>query len=286
MAIVGVVLAVGTQVWEWIKSIEDDRAARQHNKELLERLDKEAHEIKRAVTRFQTISFDWQYSFDSRNEVFGPYLRDLAAFAVTYPWSDAEKSDQGIHPVEWDRGKVSAFRFDAASPAMPDEGRYPLLRQYILEAVPQVFLFKTPISPTHFHPRFPSSAFFVKVFQEDPFRPDLVLTLSLGEVYITFYTREEITIQHSDMDASVSYTSGAIVSLEDLGGCQAIICLPSQKPQNGFQEVWNKGRLPTLTCRINDQVMPVGNLGSAKAFGGDLIYTFTFPTPSPAKVNH
>src|SRR6266700_2751349 len=57
MAVVGVLLAVSTQIWEWMKSIEDDRAARQHNRELLERLDNEAtlaasslHEIRRAVT--------------------------------------------------------------------------------------------------------------------------------------------------------------------------------------------------------------------------------------------
>src|SRR6266513_1280146 len=42
MAIVGLGLAVGSQIWEWVKSLEDDRVARSRNEELLVRLDKEA----------------------------------------------------------------------------------------------------------------------------------------------------------------------------------------------------------------------------------------------------
>ena len=60
MAIVGVLLAVSTQIWEWRKSIENDRTARAKNQELLLKLDREAqlaakslHEVRRAVTRFQ-----------------------------------------------------------------------------------------------------------------------------------------------------------------------------------------------------------------------------------------
>src|SRR5436309_12805792 len=65
MAIVGVMLALGTQIWERRESIEEDRAARQRNQKLLETLESESHEIRRAVTRFQTISFDWSCTLDS-----------------------------------------------------------------------------------------------------------------------------------------------------------------------------------------------------------------------------
>src|SRR5262249_12641701 len=88
MAIVGVLLAMSTQVWEWRKSIEDDRIAQRKNQELLLKLDTYAHlasnslhEIRRTLTRFQTISFDWSCTFESSNNVFGPYLRDLAELA-------------------------------------------------------------------------------------------------------------------------------------------------------------------------------------------------------------
>src|SRR5437868_12914342 len=88
MAIVGVVLAMSTQIWEWRKSIESDRIARAKNQELLLKLDREAqlaakslHEVRRAVTRFQDISFDWSVSYDSTDKIVGPYIHDLAKLA-------------------------------------------------------------------------------------------------------------------------------------------------------------------------------------------------------------
>jgi hypothetical protein len=163
MAIVGVVLAVSTQLWEWRKSIEDDRTARRKNQELLLKLDMEAqlaanslHEVRRAVTRFQTISFNWSFDFDSTDNVFGPYIGELAKLAeeaISKPWSfGTGRSNQGLRRGRWSArsGEVDAFLIDADSPAMPDESKYPTVRHYILEAMPDIFLFKTPISPANF----------------------------------------------------------------------------------------------------------------------------------------
>src|SRR5258707_1366105 len=81
LAIVGLVIALSTQIWEWKKSIAADQAARQRNQALLERLDSEAHEIRRAVTRFQSVSFDWSCSFDSTDKTFGTYVQELVRLA-------------------------------------------------------------------------------------------------------------------------------------------------------------------------------------------------------------
>jgi hypothetical protein len=129
MAIVGGVLALGTQIWEWKSSIEQDRAARQQNKKLLEALGSDAHEIRRAVTLFQTISFDWSVSFDGTNGLIGPYIQDLAKLveaATSKPWpSGVDQSDEGLRRAAWNpkSGEILAFRIDADSPAMPDEGK-------------------------------------------------------------------------------------------------------------------------------------------------------------------
>src|SRR5437870_3749565 len=127
MASVGVVLALGTQMWEWRKSIEEDRAARQRSQDLLERLDREAHEIRRAVTRFRmpSISFDFSCSFDSTNKIFGPYILELTKLgeaAISKPHPDFEKSDEGLRLYGLNRRLGTwSFRIDADSPAMPDE---------------------------------------------------------------------------------------------------------------------------------------------------------------------
>ncbi len=102
MAIVGVVLAMGTQIWEWRKSIKEDLEARQRNQALL-------YKIKRAVNRFQDkdVFFDWSFSFDSSDEVFGPYIRDLAKLVEDAPFkppfkiSDwfAAARDRGPHVI-------------------------------------------------------------------------------------------------------------------------------------------------------------------------------------------
>src|SRR5438067_2858884 len=129
MAIVGVLLAMSTQIWEWRKSIENDRTARAKNQELLLKLDREAqlaakslHEVRRAVTRFQTISFDWMCTFDSSNKKFGAYIADLAKLAEdATSKAPFKEGDQGLGRSVWNpkSGEVSAFRIDADSPAMP-----------------------------------------------------------------------------------------------------------------------------------------------------------------------
>jgi hypothetical protein len=314
MAIVGVVLAVSTQIWEWRKSIEADRASRQKNQELLLKLDTEVqlaakslHEVKRAVTRFDTISFDWSVSFDNTNGVVGPYIRELAKLAeeaVSKSWSfDFDRSDQGLHSstVDPKSGQVSGFAFAGDSPAMPEEGKYPLLRHYILEAVPVVAVFKTPISPKNYVPVAPNPFRTQQRWRE----PDLILKPNSGKVSILFPIQKveptvpKITVLHRSMDVSTLYTSGAIVSLEDLRGSQAIISFSFKEE---LQELWRTASNHSLTFRVNDQIIAIGSdsdsllspgpvvsrLISTKTVGSlsQQLYSFTFPEAAPAKVNH
>lgn len=294
MAIVGVMLAVSTQIWEWRKSIEDDRTARRKNQELLLKLDMEAqlaadslHQVRRAVTRFQTISFTWSFDFDSTDNIFAPYIGELvklAGEAISKPWSSGiGRSDQGLRRGRWDASGVSAFVIDADSPAMPDESKYPNVRHYILEAMPDIFLFKTPIPPANF---FATWANQINERRGVP-QPDLILKLSSGKISIFFPIQKvepkvpSLTIRHVDAQASVSFSSGTIVSLEDLAGCQGIIHLLSSPP---VEQLWRTASRHRLSCRVNDQRMPISELISAHvkdALGRDeLIYSFTFPTPS------
>ncbi len=317
MAIVGVALAVSTQIWEWRKSIEDDRTAQRKNQELLLKLDKEAqlaatslHEVRRAVTRFQTISFDWYCRFNITDKLFGPYISDLAKRTedmIKKP--PFKEGDQGLHLQVGTPASVAALIFDADSAAMPDEGKYALLRHYILEAVPEIRVFKTPISPEsfleivpdHFNPK------------RSSLEPDLILKLNPGKLDITFPIHKTepkvstITVGRSGMDASISYVSDNIVSLEDLGGCQAIIYLP--RVRMDFLEPWRTASGHLLRCRVNGQIIAVSSdfpvptsriyspllatqtrgPPSQPTHGPPLsqpIYSFTFPTPTPAKVNH
>src|SRR5947207_12572163 len=103
MAIVGVVLALSTQIWEWRKSIEDDRIARRKNQELLLKLDTQAqlaakslHEVRRAVTRFQTIAFNVAITVDNADKTFAPYISNLAKAAEDAKTKLGEVSDKGL----------------------------------------------------------------------------------------------------------------------------------------------------------------------------------------------
>ncbi|SRR6266498_2246705 len=318
IAIVGVMLAVSTQIWEWRKSIENDQIARLKNQQLLLKLDNEAqvaadslHEVRRAVTRFQTISFEWYCRFNSTDKVFGPYISDLAKRAgdvISNP--SFKEGDQGLHRRGIAAsGEITAFMFFPDSPAMPDEGKYALIRHYILEAVPEIRVFKTPISPETFRPIYPDP-FSVK---RSAAEPDLILRLNPGKLVITFPIHKSdpkvrtITVERTGMDASIWHTSGAIVSLEDLGGCQAIIYLP---PLRGdFREPWSTSSNHLLRCRVNNQIIAVSAdfaVPSSAVFSrlvstqtaespiqpthaaplSQLIYSFTFPTFASAEGKH
>src|SRR5262249_55483104 len=185
MWIVGVVLAMSTQTWEWKNTIEEDRDARKRNRALLEELRTEAHDIRRAVTRFQTIYFFWACTFDSSDKVFGPYIQDLVKTVEderSKPSSAGfEQSHQGIQQPT--ASNPLSFRIEADSPAMPDETKYPGLRDYILEAVPQIRLFRTPVKPENFVPISPNAL----TEEHDHRKGDLVFDLTPGKVYIELH---------------------------------------------------------------------------------------------------
>jgi hypothetical protein len=301
MAIVGVVLAMSTQIWEWRKTIDEDRDARERNRTLLEQLKSESTNIRRAVTRFQTISFFWSCTFDSSNKVFGPYIQELEKIIEeerSKPSSSGfEQSHRGIQQLA--ESNPFSFRIEADSPAMPDELKYPCLREYILEAVPEVRLFKTRIKPENFVLMPPS----VLTEEHDARKGDLVLNLTPGKVYIELNISNgpkvptTIRVVHSDMNVSVQFTSGYIISLEDLSGSQAIIYLP---PRKEFEEPWSTASSHWLNCKINDQLIvvsseiplkvgPRATLISTQTHGRNMlqpIYSFTFPETAPATVNH
>ena len=305
MAILGVVLAVGTQIWEWRKTIESNRAALQRNEQLLQKLDVEAKEIRRAVTRFQKVSVDWSVTFESTDKVFGSYIGDLAKLAedaLSKPWSFGfGRSNQGLLRGAWnpDSGEVSSFKIDLDSPAMPDGAKYAGARQFLLTALPDITLFKKPISPAHVIDMWPYviNAWGPEAEQEQP-KPDLILKLNSGKatVYIPTQTVEpkvpSITLMRSKMDASVYFSSGAIISVEDLDGCQGIIHMSMQ---SGVLDAWNGASRCYLRCRVNDQLIAVRNLTSTQAHSelgvrpaNRLVYSFTFAThaPAPAKSDH
>jgi hypothetical protein len=298
MAIIGLVLALGTQIWEGRKFIEGDRAARQHNKELLERLDTEAHEIRRVVNRFQDkdISVDWSFSFGGTDEVFGPYIRDLAKLVEDAPFKPPFKVSDCFDAAR-DRGLtvngyhpqlgVSDLRIDPDSPAMPDEVKYADLRHYILEAVPRIPLFKTPIEPKKFFTTWPH----VRKSLDGPWDPlhdasrcDLIVNLQpgTGKVFIIVFLQKtgpkvsRIRVVHCGMAASISDSSGTVVSVDDLDGCQGIIdFFPRQR---NLAKGWNTANNAYLGCRVNNQPITVSKLQPTQTgYGGkhdQLIYNF------------
>ena len=311
MAVVGVVLAVSTQIWEWRKSIESDRVARLKNRELLLKLDTEVqlaakslHEVKRAVTRFQDISFDWSFSFDSADKVVGPYIHDLAKLAEDAtskpatnkaPFAEQEK---GLLRLSWNpkTGEISGFRIKADSPAMPDETKYALLRHYIFEIVPTITLFKTSIPPEKFFTTWP----MIQKVLDAPWnplydgpRPDLILKLKPENVTIKFRVNKaepkvsRITVEHSGMIASVSDSWGTVVSVEDVDKCQGISHLFQKKE---LIELWHTATKPRLGCRINNQPITVSELTPTQTgYQGkhdQLIYSFTLSASNPDEIRH
>ena len=306
MAIVGLVLAMGTQSWEWRKRIEDDRAAQRRNGELLDRLDKETHQISRAVTRFQDedISFDWSFSFDSNDQVFGPYIRDLAklvedaSFEPPFTVSDwfAAARDRGLRVSGWHpKFGVHFLSIEADSPAMPDKAKYPRLRDYIFEAAPEITLFKTPIKPDEFFTRWPK---ITKILdapwnpQVEAPRPDLILKLKPGNVRISFVLQKtapkvsSIRVEDKGMAVINSDSWGDIVSVDDLDGCQGIIDLVAQTKD--FTGPWKTANNPRLGCRVNNQPLILSRpFPTQTGYGGkrdQLIYSFTLSTAKSAKV--
>lgn len=303
MAIVGVLLAISTQIWERRKSIEAEQTAQQKNQELLLKLDTDVqlatnslHEVRRAVTRFQSISFEWYCTFDGSDKLIAPYVQDLSKRVedATCAYADSvfKEGYQGLHLLSWHPTlrQVHAFKFDANSPAMPDQGKYADLRRYILDTVPEITLFKTRISPANFFHTWPNVRKTL-----DPLPPpgpdvaDLILKLDPGtsSVWVNLDKLgpkiSSITVARTHMIASTSSTRGNIISLEDLAGCQGIINLSVFAPK-GSQELWKAASANRLNFFVNDQVIAVGNLIPTRTQDGlkhdRLIWSFTVATPT------
>jgi hypothetical protein len=167
--------------------------------------------------------------------------------------------------------------------------------------VPEIRVFKKPISPESFIPIYP-----------DPFRsehnprePDLILKLNSGKVsiYVPIQKDEprvsKISVSHSNMDVSIQHRSGAIVSVEDLNECQGIVSLMA--PRAEFHQLWRTAKSQSLTRHVNGQpiaqasdsnlsrrrrVSPLTRTLTSGPLSQRLVYVFTFLTPSPAEDKH
>jgi hypothetical protein len=120
--------------------------------------------------------------------------------------------------------------------------------------------------------------------------PDLRFELRSGNVSMHFGLQKSdpkvrtIEVSRLDMKGSTSFTSGKIVSLEDLSGCQGIVSLPSRGPKE-FRQFWNAASRFVLYCRVNDQIPFTSHPVRAQAQDQPM-YSFTFPPSPPVKSGH
>jgi hypothetical protein len=202
-AILGLGVTACSQMAEWIKGIYDADETEKRNTALLS-------EIRRAVTRFETISFDTHIGIPVNDPAFRSVqddVRELVSENV-----HAGKSLNGFQVASKYKDDFinAAIRLDPGK-ANPD------LARIVDNTMPEIEFYKTPPDLT----------------KRDRPEPDLKLVVTAKSPSVTGVLNESemldrLSVNRSGMDAPSSgwAPSGRLWSIEDLVGSQAVIVFP------------------------------------------------------------
>lgn len=217
LGIFGFAITLCSQVVEWVKAAYDAEEAQRQNAIVLS-------EIRRAVTRLETISFNIYMHIPVDDPGFKVY-RDRLDAGITGlidNYAHVAECHAGIeavtkHTDDWEHAVIKI----CSDEGLPTKERDGLAATLIIDTVPRIALYKTPVD----------IALFRKLFNPAP--ADLHLMPIATAPNITGVLDEAgklegISLQRSALIAPPDkwYPSGEIVSVEDLVGAEAVIYMP------------------------------------------------------------
>jgi hypothetical protein len=225
LGVAGLAIALVSQIVEWVKTGYDAEAAQIQNSAVLS-------EIRKAVTRFETISLDVTISLPLDEPLLKPYkdnldkrLEDLEMMGV-----GTGQVYKGIRvgtksKNDWEGALISIS---------PDSEALPTAREGaiadLIKDIPRVAFYKPPVD---------RSKMFVR-------RSDLTLVPTPGEISLEGVLGpdgklQSLGVKRHGMDAPANRwsPSGNLISLEQLPGTQAVIFLPGL-PQADGEKLWGQ----------------------------------------------
>jgi hypothetical protein len=267
LGILGFLLALGAQLGEW----QEAETAEQSSRERTERL---LTEIRRAVTKFDTISVDISYRLPLDQPEFATYRERLDATIkqANDEYVNAGKTIGGLRVLT--RGsEVSVLGLSDPS-GLPGAADGHAQEFYSRAPFPEVALFKKPFDATTFS------------VGQNPTKADLVLYLKEGneQLLITPGNEAQPTVasyKRFGMQASVARfppPSGEVTSIEDLSECDAVFYMPLGTSES-VQRLW-AATYPNFVFYFNLQRLQVGNPRLVQVRDGQ-IYVYRFPKTFP-----
>jgi hypothetical protein len=225
LGIVGFAIALTSQIVEWIKTGYDAQAAQLQNAATLS-------EIRKAVTRFETIDLDFTVALPINEPILKAYKDSLDKRL-----DEIETMNIGVgqvykgirvgtkHRDDWGNALISIA---ADSEAMPTARDGPI--GDLIKKIPQIEFYKPPVDP---------SKNFVR-------RGDLRLVATAGDLRLEGVLGhdekvESLAIKWRGMNAPANKWSptGALISLEELPGAQVVMYFPTIGSK-GLTELWNQ----------------------------------------------
>lgn len=269
LGILGFLMALGAQLKEWQEKQSAERASQEQTAKLLV-------QIKRAVTRLDTIGVDTHYAWPIDQPEFAVYRKRIDGL-IDNPnktYARAGETLDGLRVVSRTGDEIDIFSAENGSSALPHQGDGYAQGYYTLSPWAHVAIYKRPIAVKEFS----------AIDDGNGSKPgDLVLRPKGGQelVYFTADAERKFfpSYQRNGMDvpSDTWSPSGQIISIEDLNDCQAFVYLP-YGTSPGVLRLWGVSP-PALRFYFNRQPITVqsASMTLGKDRWGHPVYSFAFP---------
>jgi hypothetical protein len=269
LGVLGFLMALGAQLKEW----QEKESAAQASREQTERL---LIQIKRAVTRLDTITIDVHYAWPIDAPEFAVYSKRINRIIdkVGKDSPQAGQTQNGLRVVSRTVDEVDIFSAENGSTALPHQGDGDAEGFYMLSPKAHVAIYKQPIAANEF-----------SIFDDGKgSKPaDMVLRPKAGKELVYFAADGERkffpSYQNNGMEVPPDTwsPSGRVISVEDLNDCQAFVYLP-YGTSPGVLNLWSVSP-PELRFYFDRQPISIqaASLTLGKDHWGRPVYTFMFP---------
>jgi hypothetical protein len=275
LGLAGFGIALGAQLKEWEESQNAERVSRERTAQML-------LEIRRAVTRIDTISMDINYAWPMTDPDFKIYRQRVTRLVRRVnedrPNLEAGKSAFGLEVNSRSLDHISIFTVPPGSPALPGKNDLAAGWYYASTPRPHIALFKTFFQADRFdaideerpNSHFADLVMIPRAGKETLlFLPDVDGNLSSGS-----YELKGMKVPHETWAPS-----GSIRSIEDLSEATAVVYLPFAGDVVG--RLWAENP-PHIVLYFNDQRFPIepSDFVVQKGHGGIPIFVYKFPKQS------
>jgi hypothetical protein len=272
LGLVGFGIALGAQLKEWEDSQDAERESRKHTAQML-------LEIRRAVTRFETISMDISYAWPMTEPDFKIYRQRVTRLVRRVnedrPNLDAGKVAFGLQVNSRTVDHISIFAVPPGSSALPGKNDLAAGWYYASTPRPHIALFKTSFHADQFDA--------IDEERANSHFADLVLIPRAGKETLLFIPDDggNLTSGHYELKGmevphDTWAPSGSIRSIEDLSEVTAVIYLPFAG--DAVARLWT-AQPPHLVLYFNDQRFPIepSDLILQKGESGVPVFVYKFP---------